>query len=75
MEFYVSCLNSVVKFKGNEILISSITEEWFKKYELFFLDQGNSQATLSMRMRGIRTMMNIAKQKQLIKTAKYPFGK
>ncbi len=74
METYQNTLANIKKYGGNNIPIESITIDWLKVYEEFLLN-GRSVATVSMNMRNIRAIMNIAKKAGIIKADQYPFGK
>lgn len=74
METYENTLANIKKYGGNNIPIENITVEWLKAYEEFLLN-GRSMATVSINMRNIRAIMNIAKKSGLIKEEQYPFGK
>jgi integrase len=74
METYENTLSNIRKYAGNNIPIENITIDWLKAYEVFLLD-GRSVATVSINMRNIRAIMNIAKEAGLIKGEQYPFGK
>lgn len=75
MNYYRGILSSVEKFAGNSILFENVTVEWLKRYENQLLRNGIRYATIGMRMRGIRAMMNDAKKDGLINDTQYPFGK
>jgi len=73
-EYYSYTLKSIEDFAGKNIPISSITPEWLQKYEKYLLKEGKTYTTIGMRCRAIRTIMNIAKESNLIKENQYPFG-
>lgn len=73
--YYEDVLKSVQKFTAGEVPFKSVTVEWLKKLENHLLQTNLCYSTIGMRMRGIRTMMNVAKKKGLIKESQYPFGK
>lgn len=57
---YEETLIQVTKFCSKQILIENITVEWLKKFEEF-MTPTKSVATISIHMRNIRAIMNIAK--------------
>jgi len=75
MSYYSGILSSIGKFAGNNIVFESITVDWLKRYEAFLVKTGITYATIGMRMRGIRAIINIAKKDGVIKESTYPFGK
>jgi len=75
MDYYVETLRCIEKYEGTEIPVENITVEWLKRYEQYLRASGKGYATISMHMRGIRTIMNEAKARKLIKESRYPFGK
>lgn len=75
MLFYKVVLISLEKYTGKEVPFENVTVDWLRKYEAFLLKNNMRYATIGMRMRGIRTMMNLAKKDGLINDSQYPFGK
>lgn len=75
MKYYTCCLRSVEMFAGKDVPFENITVQWLEKFEAFMLKRKTSYATIGMRMRGLRTIMNIAKKEGLIKEYQYPFGR
>lgn len=75
MGYYKDCLVSVEKYAGKNIPFTDVNIQWLNKFERFLLKNEMSYASIGMRMRGIRTMMNIAKNEGLIKEIQYPFGR
>lgn len=72
--YYDNVLKGIERFKGTSIPLKSISTEWLKGYEKFLLSEKKSYTTIGMHMRGIRTIINIAKKKGIIKELNYPFG-
>lgn len=72
--YYDNVLKGIVRFKGEQIPIKSVTPDWLKKYEKFLLDEEKTFTTVGMHMRAIRAIMNTAKNKGVIKEVNYPFG-
>lgn len=75
MMYYQSVAVSVEQFAGKSIPFEAITVDWLKRYESEMRKNDIRYATIGMRMRGIRAMMNRAKKDGLIKESQYPFGK
>ncbi len=74
-EYYSYTLKSVEDFAGKNIPLSFITPEWLKKYEKYLRNEGKSYTTIGMRGRAIRTIMNNAKDLNIIREIQYPFGR
>ena len=70
---FQSTLGNVVKYKGVCILIDDVTPEWLLGLEEF-MGATKSITTIAINMRNIRTMMNVAKKRGLIREGQYPFG-
>lgn len=75
MMYYKDCLVLLEKFDGKTIPFEKVTIEWLKKFEMFMLNREMAYATIGMRMRAIRAMMNVAKKEGHIKDVHYPFGR
>ncbi|WP_163319939.1 site-specific integrase [Dysgonomonas sp. 520] len=75
MIFYQNALVSLERFAGESVAFTSITVDWLKKYENFLLKGGMQYATVGMRMRGLRTIINMAIRDNLINKQSYPFGR
>lgn len=72
--YYDNVLKGIERYKGNNIPLKLITAEWLKGYEKFLLTENKSYTTIGMHMRAIRTIVNTAKKKGIIKELNYPFG-
>lgn len=72
--YYNNVLKGIERFKGQNIPLKLITTEWLKEYEKFLLSENKSYTTIGMHMRGIKTIVNAAKKKGIIKELNYPFG-
>ena len=70
--YYDNVLKGIERFKGTSIPLKSISSEWLKGYEKFLLSEKKSFTTIGMHMRAIRTIINIAKKKGIIKELNYP---
>ena len=75
MSIIVYTLKSVEDFAGKHISLSFVTTEWLQKYEKYLLNEGKTYTTIGMRCRAIRTIMNTAKESNIIKENQYPFGR
>ncbi|MCC8088032.1 MAG: site-specific integrase [Rikenellaceae bacterium] len=51
-----------------------ITPVFLEGYEKYMLDKGRTTTTVGMYMRALRTILNIAKDKEIITAKEYPFG-
>lgn len=74
MMSFRTTLSHVVKYKGRKVSVDSVTQEWLEGFEEYMSGTGKSITTIAINMRNIRTMMNVAKRKGLIRESKYPFG-
>lgn len=74
---YELSLKSFYAFHGgkSEILLTSITPKWLRKYEQYMLDQGKSLTTVSIYTRTLRAIYNRAVSENLISKEYYPFGR
>jgi integrase/recombinase XerD len=70
---YQTALNTFSKFKPN-LDFDDITKEFLQKFELWMLEKGKSLTTISMYVRTLRAIMNLAKNNG-IKILNYPFGR
>jgi len=73
--YYDNILKGIERYKGTNILFESVTPEWLKRYERFLIAEKKTYTTVGMHMRAIRAILNIAKQKSIIKEVNYPFGR
>jgi integrase len=74
MQLYQQTLRITEEFAGLNISFSSITVQWLRKCEQFWLETKN-QTTAGMNFRNIRTIINEARKAGTIKESQYPFGK
>lgn len=75
MEVYVNVLNGIERFAGEKIAFDKVSVDWLKRYEKFLLTEGKTTTTVSMHMRTIRAIFNVAKRAGMVKEAQYPFGR
>ncbi len=57
------------------IPLDIINVEWLQKYETWMLKNGKSPSTIGKYVRNLRTIFNIAIERELIPRETYPFGK
>ena len=74
MQIYEQTIRITEEFAGTNISFSSITVQWLRRCEQFWLKTKN-QTTIGMHFRNIRTIINEARKAGTIKEAQYPFGK
>ncbi|MGH2644642.1 MAG: tyrosine-type recombinase/integrase, partial [Chitinophagaceae bacterium] len=70
---YQCAINSFLKFKKN-LTLKDITVIFLKAYEKWMEKQGKSKTTISMYLRTLRTILNLAKFNGMINEQDYPFG-
>lgn len=71
---YQSACVSLHKFKAR-LRLEHITPEFLKNYEHWMLGNGKSITTVSIHLRALRAIINMAIEKGLMDIADYPFGK
>jgi len=74
MQIYEQTLRITEEFAGGDISFSSITVQWLRKCEQFWLKTKNQTST-GIHFRNIRAIMNEARKAGTIKETQYPFGK
>ncbi len=73
---YECSLNSLQKFTGKNYLeFEKADVHFFNEYEKWMLKNGNSNTTISMYVRSVRTIFNECDRSGIIKQGLYPFGK
>lgn len=70
---YQCAINSLLNFKPS-LTIKEITVEFLNSYERWMLKGNKSITTISMYVRTLRTILNIAKSDGVIGDDDYPFG-
>ena len=75
MQNYQCVLNCIERFAGKRIPYNAITTSWLNRYAEHLKNNGLSQATISIRLRTLRAIMNDALRLGVIRPAEYPFGK
>lgn len=71
---YHCALTSLKRFRAN-LSFAEITPELLSDYERWMSASGNSKTTTGIYTRSLRTVLNLAVDKGLLKQADYPFGK
>lgn len=67
---------SVIERFRQGLVVDEITPEFLIEFENWFLESGNSMATLGLVLRGLRTILNFFIKEEVIpSTYKYPFRK
>jgi len=73
---YECSINSLKKFTGKDILeFEKADAHFFNEYEKWMLKNDNSNTTISIYVRNVRTIFNEAERTGIIKHGLYPFGK
>lgn len=75
MDNYQSVLNCIERFAGERIPFGAITRAWVERYADHLRKEGKAQATISIRLRTLRAILNNAIEVGIIRTADNPFGK
>lgn len=71
---YQTTYNSLSLYR-TDLELKDITQTFLKDYERFMLANNKSKTTIGIYLRSLRTIMNIAKEKRLLKEENYPFGR
>ncbi len=72
---YHNARTSLQEFYPKSLQFGKVTLEFLKNYERWSLAKGNSMTTVSMYLRTLRTLFNIAIEDGIIQREQYPFGK
>jgi integrase/recombinase XerD len=75
VSYYTNIFKAVERYKGEKISFDALNVNWLKGFERFLLSEKKSYATIGMYIRGIRAIINAAKEKGIVKEFNYPFGK
>jgi integrase/recombinase XerD len=73
-ESYQTSLNSLKRYKNN-LRFEDITKEFLQGFENWLLSKERSITTVGIYLRSLRSIMNIAKDEEIIDAKSYPFGK
>lgn len=71
-KYYKGCLNSFKSF-SKDLYFEDITEKWLKRYRNYLKNNGNADATISLRLRCMKIMFNLAIEGGYISSKHYPF--
>jgi len=74
-EWYTYSKKSLEGFIGEELKFSRITIPFLQSFERHLLKGKKSYTTISMYMRALQSIVNIAKSQGIISQSQYPFGK
>lgn len=76
---YGCALSSLKHFVTNKkrkrLNFSDVTSEFLSNYEDWMIERGNSNATMGIYMRSLRTIINVAIEEGYMDKEAYPFGK
>ncbi|MDR3705789.1 MAG: site-specific integrase [Paludibacteraceae bacterium] len=72
---YQGVKNAIEAFAGDKIPYSAITPRWLVKYQAYMEGKKITYATMGMRFRTLRAIINDAIRQNIIKQSVYPFGK
>lgn len=72
---YQSALKSLENFGGTNIPLESITVDWLKRCERFWLSEGKSYSSISIYFRALKCILNRAVRDCILKESSFPFGK
>lgn len=74
MIWYRNVLRSIERYTLEPIPIMRVNIEWLSQYEHHMIKDKKSFATISMHLRAVRAIMNLALKRGLIRESDYPFG-
>lgn len=72
---YQNALSSLKKFRKTKPEFKEIDVSFLNKYKEWFLSECGNETSLSMYLRTLRTVLNMAIDDGLMKPEQYPFGK
>ena len=75
MDNYKCVLNSIEQFAGTRIPFNAVTTSWVERYADHLRREGKAQATIAIRLRTLRAILNNAMAVGIIRPADYPFGR
>lgn len=70
-----SLLKFLKKSRKSKLTFMEVSVDFLKSYEKWMIVQGNSTTTISIYIRSLRTIVNMAIDKGLLERQYYPFGK
>lgn len=75
MDNYKSVLKSIENFAGERIPFNAVSVTWVERYAEHLRQEGKAQATIAIRLRTLRAILNNALQLGIIRPIDYPFGR
>lgn len=75
MDNYQCVLNCIERFDGKRIPFKRVTTQWVTRYAEHLHREGKAQATIAIRLRTLRAILNNALTLGLIRPVDYPFGR
>lgn len=75
MDNYQCVLNCIERFAGQYIPYNAITTAWVERYAEHLRQEGKAQATIAIRLRTLRAILNNALNLGIIRPSDYPFGR
>lgn len=70
-----STLRSIERYAGKKVLLRDITVTWLRHCESFWRDEGKSDTTISIYMKTVKSIINLAVRKGYMRESTSPFGK
>lgn len=71
---YSFAMRSLVAYHPR-LRFQDVTPDWLERYEAWMSGQGKSPTTIGIYLRSLRTIFNLAIEKETITRKQYPFGK
>ncbi len=71
---YRTAMNGLLKYKSN-LKFSDVTPEFLQDFENWMVHRGKSITTVGIYLRQLRSIINIAKEKGIVRPQNYPFGR
>ena len=75
MDNYKCVLNCIERFAGGYIPFNAISTAWVERYAEHLRREGKAQATIAIRLRTLRAILNNALALGIIRPVDYPFGR
>ena len=75
MDNYKCVLNCIERFAGSYIPFNAVTTAWVERYAEHLRREGKAQATIAIRLRTLRAILNNAVSLGIIRPVDYPFGR
>lgn len=72
---YQSALKSLENFGGTCVPLESITVDWLKRCERFWISEGKSYSSISIYFRALKCILNRVVCDDILKESSFPFGK